>query len=156
MIIGIVYTLVVGNFNKIAEEQTKLNVENLKEYLSSMKYENEVKLLCLDDCSACDILVDGVKTQRVEDFLDEDIRVYKYDSSYGYMEIEQEVYFNAEEIEEDVCFSYAIDKAGVGSQILLEYKERFYDYASYFTATKVYNSIGEAKEAKEDLMREVR
>ena len=156
MIIGIVYTLVVGNFNKVAEEKEKLTLENLKEYLSSMKYEDEVKLLCLDDCSTCDILLDGEKSETVEDFLDENIRVYKYDSLYGYSEIEQEVYFNTEDIEEDVCFSYALDKAGVGSQILLEYKEKFYDYSSYFTKTKVYNSIGEAREAKEDLMREVR
>lgn len=156
MIIGIVYTLVVANFNKVAQEKEKLSLENLKEYLSSMNYEDEVKLLCLEDCSVCDIIVDGEKSQIIEDFLDANVHVYRYDSLYGYIEIEQEVYFNTEDIEEDVCFSYSLDKAGIGSQVLLEYKEKFYDYTSYFTKTKVYNSIGEAREARENLMRELR
>ncbi|MDB2562095.1 type II secretion system GspH family protein [Sulfurimonas sp.] len=156
MIIGIVYTLVIGNFNRVAEEKTQLSLENLKENLLSLKYEKSAKLLCLDDCSTCEILLDGEVQKTIEDLLDENIRMYRYDTLYGYTEIEQEVYFNTEDIEEDVCFSYEVDKAGVGTQVLVEFKEKFYDYSSYFTKTKVYNSMGEAQEAREDLMREVR
>lgn len=156
MIIGVVYTLVVANFNKVAQEETKISLSNLKEYLSSQKYEKTVKILCLDDCSSCDILVDDKKIKTLNDFLDDSVRVYRYDFSYGYTEVEQEVYFNTEDIEEDVCFSYEVDKERVGSQILVEFKEKFYDYSTYFSATKIYNSIGEAREVREDLMREVR
>ena len=156
MIIGIVYTLVVGNFNRIAKEEKNLNLENLKEYLLSLKPQKKAKLLCLDDCSSCEVLVDGQKSRVIEDFLDENVRIYRYDSLYGYTELEQEVYFNSEDIEEDVCFSYEVDKRGVGSQVLVEFNDKYYDYSSYFTKTQVYNSMGEALEAREDLMREVR
>jgi prepilin-type N-terminal cleavage/methylation domain-containing protein len=156
MIIGVVYTLVVGNFNSIAEEKTKLTLKNLKEYLLSIEHEESVKILCLDDCSECDILVDTQKYKSIEDFVDEDIKVYRYDALYGYTKIEQEVYFNVEDVEEDVCFSYEVAKSGVGSQVLVEFKEKFYDYTSYFSKVQVYSSMAEAQEAREDLMREVK
>lgn len=156
MIIGVIYTLVVGNFNSIAEEKTKLTLKNLKEYLLSIEHNKNVKILCLDDCSQCDIIVDGEKDKSIEDFLDEGIKIYRYDFLYGYTAIEQEVYFNAEDVEEDVCFSYEIDKSGVGSQVLVEFKEKFYDYTSYFTKVQVYDSIAQVQEAREDLMREVK
>lgn len=156
MIIGIVYTLVIGNFNRISQEEERLSLTSLKEYLLSFKYDKNVKILCLDDCSNCDIIVDGEVSKTLEDFLDENVKVYRYDFLYGYTEIEQEVYFNSEDIEEDVCFSYEVDKTGVGSQVLVEFKDIFYDYTPYFTRTKGYNSMGEAQEAREDLMREVR
>ena len=157
MIIGIVYTLVVGNFNKVAEEGSqKITLLNLKTYLSSLKYKQSAKIFCLDDCSSCDILVDGTKLKTLEDFLDENIRSYRYDNLYGFTEIEQVVYFNVENIEEDVCFSYELDSNGVGSQVLVEFKEKFYDFTSYLNKTKVYSSLSKANEAREDLMREVR
>ena len=156
MIIGIVYTFVVGNFNRVVQQRTKLNLENLKEYLTALKYEKSAKLLCLDDCSSCEIRIDGKVFNTLDDFLNENVRTYRYDFLYGYTEKEQEVYFNTDDIEEDVCFSYEVDNMGVGSQVLVEFGEKFYDYSSYFTKTKVYNSIGEAQDAREDLMREAR
>lgn len=149
MIIGIVYTLSIANFNKLVEKKLSLRLENLKEYLYAVKHEKSVKLLCLDDCSSCDILVDGEKTRSIESFLDENVKMYRYDTLYGYMQKEQEVYFNSQDVEEEVCFSYEIDRAGVGSQVLVEFKEKFYDYTPYFSKTKVYDSLGEAQEARQ-------
>ena len=155
MLIGIIYTLAVGNFKKIAKENSTLNLENLKEYLLSFKPTKNVKILCLDDCLSCEIFVDKNHTQTIENFLDESVNIYKYDSLYGYTELEQEVYFNSEDIEEDVCFSYEINKAGVGDQVLVEFKNKFYDYTGYFSKIGVYNSLDKAKEARENLIREV-
>lgn len=155
MIIGVVYTLAIGNFQKLSDESSKLTLENLKEYLHSIKHSKSVKLICLDDCSECDIYVDGNKSRTVEDFLDESVTVYRYELSYGAVEIEKELFFNIDDVEEDVCFSYEVDKNGVGNQVLVEFKEKVYDFSSYFTKTAVYNSIGDAVEAREDMAREV-
>lgn len=156
VIIGVVYTLAITNFTKINDDSSKLTLSNLKEYLLNTPHTKSVKLLCLDDCSECDVLVDGEKLQTVEDFLDESVLVYKYDFSYGFMEAQKEVFFNSDEVEENVCFSYEIDKNGVGDQVLIEFKEKFYDMSTYLTKTPVYSSMQDAVEARESLQREVK
>ncbi len=155
MIVGVVYTLAIGNFKRLSDESSKLTLSNLKEYLHSIPHTKSVKLLCLDDCSECDVIVDGFKSRTIEDFLDESVRVYRYEFSYGAVEIEKEVFFNIDDVEEDVCFSYEVDKSGVGDQVLIEFKEKIYDLSSYFNKTAVYSSIEEAVEAREELAREV-
>ncbi len=155
MIVGVVYTLAIGNFNRLSSESSKLTLENLKEYLNFIKHSENVKLLCLDDCSECDVIVDGVKSKTIEDFLDESVRVYRYEFSYGAVEIEKEVFFNIDDVEEDVCFSYEVDKNGVGDQVLVEFKEKVYDFSPYFSGTAVYSSIEDAVETREDMAREV-
>ena len=155
MIIGVVYTLAIGNFNRLSDESSRLTLSNLKEYLHSIPHKKSVKILCLDDCSECDIFVDGQKSKTVEDFLDESVRVYRYEFSYGVVEAEKEVFFNIDDVEEDVCFSYEVDKSGVGDQVLVEFKESVYDFSSYFSETAVYSSVENAVEAREILIREV-
>lgn len=156
MIIGVIYTLSVGSLNKMAQEKEKLTLENLKTYLFNIPHKKYVQLLCLDDCSSCDIYADNSKIQTVDNFLDKSVRAYRYDYFYGYTEIEKEVYLNTDNVEKDICFSYVIDKSGVGSQVLVEFQEKFYEYTSYFDMVHVYNSIEDAREAKESLIQEVK
>jgi prepilin-type N-terminal cleavage/methylation domain-containing protein len=155
VIIGVVYTLAIGQFQKIGEESSNITLENLKEKLQSFKQKKSVKLLCLDDCSSCDIFVDGEKTKTIEDFLDKNVKAYRYELSYGFIEAEKEVYFNTENVEENVCFSYEVDKSGVGNQVLVEFKNKFYDFSTYLGKTAVYASMQDAVQARENLLREV-
>ncbi len=156
MIIGVVYTLAISKFTKLSDDSSKLTLSNLKEYLINIPHAKSAKLFCLDDCSECDVIVDGEKLKTIEDFLDESVLVYNYDYSYGFMEAQKEVYFNSNEVEEDVCFSYEVDRNGVGNQVLIEFKEKFYDMSTYFSKTAVYNSMQEAVEARETLAREIK
>ena len=80
---------------------------------------------------------------------------YRYDFLYGYVNIENNLFFNERDTEEDVCFSYKLDKNGVGEQVLIEYKDKFYDFSEYFSDVKIYNSLDEATQAKEKLIQEV-
>ncbi len=147
--------LAISNFSRLSDESKMLTLENLKVYLSSLEYEKEAKLLCLDDCSVCDVYVDGNKTQSLEGFLDKDIRVYRYENAYGFIEKEQDVFFNPDGIEESVCFSYKVDSNKIGDQVLIEFKNKYYDMSTYLQDTPVYNSIQEAQEVKENLANEV-
>lgn len=156
MIVGIVYNLAIGNFKQLAKKENTLYLGNLKNYLLEIPFEKSAKLLCLDNCKTCDIFVDTEHYKQIKGFLDDSVRVYKYDFSYGYINVKQEVFFNEDDVEEDVCFSYRIDKSGIGSQILVGFDGKFYDFANYFEFTPVYTSIAQAREAKENLMREVR
>lgn len=155
MIMGVVYTLAVGSFQNLSDEKNKLSLQNLKEYLGSLEYKESAKLLCLNDCSNCYVFIDGNKSDTIESFLDDEVKTYRYEFRYGYTEAQKEVYFNEDDVEEDVCFSYKIDKNGVGEQLLVEYKERYYDFSTYFRDKTVYDSIESAAEAKEEIQREV-
>lgn len=155
LIIGVVYTLAVGNFQNFSDKTDKLTLQNLKEYLSSLKYKNNVKILCLNKCSNCYIFLDGGKSDTLEDFLDEEVKTYRYEFHYGYTEAQKNVYFNKYGIEEDVCFSYEIDRNGIGEQLLIGYKEKYYDFSTYFGDIAVYDSIESATAAKEEIQREV-
>jgi hypothetical protein len=44
---------------------------------------------------------------------------------------------------------------GIGDQILVEYKNKAYDFTSYFEDVKVYNTIDEIINKKEQLLLEV-
>ena len=155
VIMGVIYTLSVTSFNQKSEEFKKVTLLNLKEFMQNQKYEKSVRLLCLDDCRSCDFFVDGVKSKTFEDFLDDSVRVYRYEFLSGTREVLKDVYFNDEDVQEDVCFSYSIDKQGVGDQVLVEFKESVYDFTTYLTPTKKYTSLESAIEAKEQLIQEV-
>jgi len=146
LIIGVVYTLSVGSFEKVKDESKKLTLQNLKEYLQDLPHEKSAEILCLDDCSMCKILVDGKKIRELDDFLDKSVKSYRYDFSYGMVELDKV---------DDVCFSYEIDKKGVGQQVLVEFKNKFYDYSTYLTPVSIYSSLQEARDAKEQLVQEV-
>lgn len=158
VIIGVVYTLAIGNFKQIEDGKSSVTLKNLKEFLNSYPHVSSVELLCLDNCSSCDIFIDGEKQSSdglFDDFIDDTIEVYRYDFKLGMSEIKKKVYFNTQDIEEDVCFSYRVEKKWIGEQVLVKYKERVYDFSSYQGLTPVYDSLQEVKEAKEKLIQEV-
>ena len=155
MIMGVVYSLAINNFSKLSDDSMKVTLQTLKEYLIHTPHEKSAKLLCLDDCSSCDVFVDGVKSSTIEDFLDDGVVTYRYEFAYGFVRAEPEVYFNKDDVEENVCFSYMVDENGIGDQALVEYKDKFYDYSSHLSETQVYNSISEARNAKDDFAKEV-
>ncbi len=160
VIIGVVYSLSISGFAKISDEEFKLNLGNLKEYLQNIEHKKSVKILCLDECSSCQVYVDGQKYEeasgKLDDFLDESVRVYTYDFSYGTQLKQKDIYFNEEDVEEEVCFSYEVDKKGVGEQVYVEFKEKVYDFSTYFVRTPKYASLDEALDAKEELVSQLR
>lgn len=155
VIMGVIYTLAINNFDKLNDKSKNLSLSNLKEYLKSQTYEKSVGLICLDKCLNCNLFIDSNKTTDIGEFLNEDVKRYRYDFLYGYVNIENNLFFNERDTEEDVCFSYKLDKNGVGEQVLIEYKDKFYDFSEYFSDVKIYNSLDEATQAKEKLIQEV-
>jgi len=153
---GVVYTLVIGNFKKLGEKEKNLSLKNLKEYLLSYPHKESVKLVCLDSCKNCFVVIDEKKQDsKIKNFLDESVEIYRYDFDFGAMQKENANYFNQDDIEENVCFSYEVDAKGVGDQVLVAYKNNVYDFTSYFESPKVYRSIEKAVNAKQDSMIEI-
>lgn len=156
IIMGVVYTLAINNFKKLDEKGKNLSLKNLKEYLQSFAHKKNVKLVCLDSCKNCFVVIDGKKQDtKIKDFLDESVKIYRYDFDLGAVQEESASYFNQDDIEENVCFSYEVDARGVGDQVLVEYKNSVYDFTPYFESSKVYTTIEEAVNAKQDLMTKI-
>jgi prepilin-type N-terminal cleavage/methylation domain-containing protein len=159
VIIGVIYTLAVTGIKQTANVEEKVTLKNLKGYLKSLPYQKSVRFLCLDDCSSCDIYIDGNLSKEFDgvfdDFLDDSVKTYRYDKQTGMQDVEYDVYFNIENIEESVCFSYEVDSKGVGEQVYVEYQDKIYDYTTYLKDSVVYDSISEALEVKENLYQEV-
>ncbi|MDK9692636.1 MAG: type II secretion system GspH family protein [Sulfurimonas sp.] len=155
MIMGVVYTLSINGLQRSSSGAANVTLSNLKEYMRSLEYKKSVKILCLDECKRCDILVDGAKHESMENFLDKSVKTYRYDFLQGVHEVAYEPFFNKDDKEEKVCFSYTIDKNWVGEQVLVEYKNRVYDFSPFFAPTSSYASMQDAINAKEKLIQEV-
>ena len=159
-IIGVVYNLAVSNFQRIGQEEQKVTLKTLKEYMQNIPHEKSVKFLCLDDCSSCDLFIDGDKRRDLsgvfDEFIDDSIKVYTYDYSLGMSLKRDDVYFNEENVEEEVCFSYEIDKKGVGEQVFIEFKDKIYDFTTYLIPTQTFATLEDAVEDKERLVVELR
>ncbi|QOY52838.1 hypothetical protein HUE88_03890 [Candidatus Sulfurimonas baltica] len=158
VIMGVVYTLSVTNFQNLGGSNTQVSLKNLKEYLYNIPHTKSVELLCLDNCLRCSVLVDSkeyISTTPFDDIIDDTIRVYRYDFYTGIQEQSKKVYFNSEDVQEDVCFSYSVDKRGIGEQVIVEFKDKVYDFSTYLSSTSVYDSLEEVVEFKDVLAQEV-
>lgn len=160
IIIGIVYNLAVGSFEKIAKPQNeKVSLQNLKSFLAKIEYQKQIKLLCLDDCSHCNLFIDGVVDEDFEkvfeDFLDINVQVYRYDPLLGVVEYQQELYFDSNDVEQRVCFSYAMGRDRIGEQIVVKFKDKVYDFSAYSDDVILYNSLEEFIALKEKLYSKV-
>ncbi|MDQ7042111.1 MAG: prepilin-type N-terminal cleavage/methylation domain-containing protein [Sulfurimonas sp.] len=158
VIIGVVYTLAVSKLQNVGESKVAPSLANLKEYLLGFMEEDvrEVRLLCLDSCESCSVYSDGVKQKgEVKAFFDESIEVYRYDFNQGPVRQNEGVFFDEEGREENVCFSFTMHKNLISDQIIVVYKEKTYDYTSYFEPTKVYAHLEELVDFKERLVQEV-
>jgi len=155
LIMGVVYNLALTNFQQLKSSKEKLTLANLKEYLGALKYKTNAQILCLDDCSTCKILVDGNETEEVKNLFDDSIKMYRYDALNGMILQDPTPYFNKEDVEEDVCFSYKVYAEGVGDQVFLEYKEKYYDLTDYFSGTIIGDSMEALVQKHEDMKSEV-
>jgi prepilin-type N-terminal cleavage/methylation domain-containing protein len=159
LIVGIVYTLSVSNFESLKEDRVRPTLLNLKSLLDNLDKKSDAELICLDECKSCGIYIDGELDENLselyEEFFDSEPRVYRYDQNYGLIDLQNKVFFNVEGTQEEICFSLGVNKNGVSEQVIVEYKDKFYDFSPYFVETQVYSSASKLNEVKENLSQEV-
>ena len=155
---GVVYTLAVNSFESLKKGKTEINLKNLKHYMQNIKHEDRVELICLDNCSTCRVYVDGAIHEDIssfDEFLDDSVDVYRYDFLLGFVEQRKKVYFNERNVEKDVCFSLSLDKKGVSDQVVVVFKDKVYDFTSYFDDVNVYSSLDELSDKKAKEVQEI-
>ena len=154
---GVVYTLAVSKLKSAPQDESPLDFLHLKEYLVSFigVDAKSARLVCLDECEECSIYVDGEKVHSFESFFDADVRSYRYDFLEGMREVQKDVFFSADNLQQDLCFSLSVDKRGISEQLFILYKERVYDFTTYLEPTREYISLDEVVQEKERLYQKV-
>ncbi len=159
LIVGVVYTLAISNFDNVKENKIKPTLLTLKSSLNGLDKKQKAELICLDECESCLVYIDSELDQNLsevyEEFFDQEPTTYRYDQSFGLVRLKNRIIFNKEGVDEEVCFSLSVDRNGVSEQVVVEYKDRFYDFTPFFKSTQVYRSESELVGIKEEMYQEV-
>jgi len=152
MIIGIVYSLVLGHFDP-KKSVNIVNLERIKDALQPHWTKGtKVKLVVYDNCKESTILInDEVKEDvkiNVNNNIFNDIKVFKKDRFNEELEIE----FTPIVIEnrlQKVCFEYTLFPNGSNSSYVVKSGKDYYTYFPYFEKTYKTSSLDDAIEALE-------
>ncbi|MBA1437558.1 MAG: prepilin-type N-terminal cleavage/methylation domain-containing protein [Epsilonproteobacteria bacterium] len=157
VIIGVVYTLVITKLHTVNnQEAEQLTLQTLKSYVAKFLGEaNGAQVLCFEDCERCELYVDGVKRADLPKLVSKDVRIYRYDQTFGMQEVIPELFFDKEGLEEELCFSFKFFKEGVTQQYYIEDDGKVYDYTDPFSDLKVYETLEDLQDAKEKTKQEV-
>jgi len=158
VIMGVIYTLVITKLKSYNETQEALQLETFKPNLGVLakEFHTKVKLFCFDDCSKCAIFANGKKLKEVSSLFEDTPELYKYNYLNGMEEKKMDVLFDADDVEQDVCFSFGVDEDGVSDQVIVKYKEKVYDYSNYFSDVDIYDTLEEVIDAKEKIIEKVK
>jgi prepilin-type N-terminal cleavage/methylation domain-containing protein len=151
VIIGVVYTLVIPNFESLKEKKQALTLGSLKAFLGTIPHERRVDFYCIDECRECFIRSDGKRVKEYDNlfdsFLDSSVKMYTYNQREGFLEIEKQLYFKDEHTYEELCFAYTLDKTRGGGIVFVSFGEKIYDFTSAFVQEQTYPSLDAAQQA---------
>jgi prepilin-type N-terminal cleavage/methylation domain-containing protein len=157
VIIGVVYGLVINSMKRINNKEENLNFETLPSYLESMFQQNNVALVCIDNCHKCALYVDHEKVREIEPFMRDErtLRFWHYDANLGTQELRFSSLFDEDEREFDVCFRYEIFEDGSSTEMIIETKNKSYDYQGLIHSVDTYSSLQELENKHQDILQEV-
>jgi len=147
ILIGIVYSLVIGNLNP----KNRLNIprlETLKESLLPYWHKgSRLDLYLYDHCKKYLIKIDGEVPEKLKIKLDpklfKDIEVYRIDPFFD----PQEVYFppllHDKEVH-DICFQFTIYPNKSSSSYIVKQNRRYYLFYPYLHPVEILSSMEEA------------
>ena len=156
VIVGLIYSMAITGLRNFKEKKTKITLADLPQTLKNIAPKSDLRYVCIDRCKKCLLLVDGeVANDEFAVLVDDDINVYQLDPYSGSREYIFTPYFDKKGREQDVCFSFEVYKDGSFSKMILEYKNKFYDYYSPLSKVKVYDELQDVIKAKEELLLKV-
>jgi len=157
VIIGIVYGLVINSMQKINDKEAGLGFESLPSFLESLHHQNRVAFICVDNCKACGVYVDGKKLQETEPFMAEErvLRFWQFDANTGVTELRFTPVFDKDDRELDVCFDYEIFEDGSRTEMIVETERQSYDYRGPFHPVARFASLQALEESRQEEIQRV-
>ena len=157
VIIGVVYGLVISSMKKLNNKEARLDFETLPSFLSTFHQQNDVALICTDNCRKCALFIDGEEVKEIKPFMKEERRLnfWRFDANLGTQELRFTPMFDEDDREFDVCFRYEIFIDGSSSEMIVETKKRSYDYRGLLHSVETYPSLQELESYRQDELVEV-
>ncbi len=157
VIIGVVYSLVIGSMRHINNKESHLDFQSLPAFVKTLYQRNHVAFTCVDNCRSCALYVDGKKVKDVTPFMRDErtLRFWHFDANQGTQELLFTPIFDEDDREFDVCFNYEIFKDGSSTEMIVETKKESYDYRGTEHPVMVYDSLSELEAARQDELQEV-
>ncbi len=156
VIIGLIYTLVLGSFNQ--KDSIKITkFENIKdELIKYWKRGVKVELYIYDRCRESALFINNQLQDEIDIDLNiklfQEIKIYKSDRFGQLREIKPPPVLIEEKIYKS-CFKYTIFPNGSGSSFIAKLNNRYYTFFPYFENTYISKESNEAldKYLKKDL-----
>jgi prepilin-type N-terminal cleavage/methylation domain-containing protein len=134
-LIGIIYTVVLQNFNTKKNVQI-LKIQNLKESLLPLyKKGNRIDLYIYDRCKKATLFINNEVRESYKPKINirefEDLKTYKLDNMGELQELEFTPILLEEKLQE-VCFKFSIFKNGSSSSYIVKKDKKYYIFYPYF------------------------
>jgi len=143
VIIGISYTFININFSKLSKkDEATVNLKNIKEYLSTIEYNDTLSLKCIDEAKRCLIFVDGeLLEENSFDIFKSIPTVYSYDEAMNVKDfeyIDMDGYRNFK-----VDFELNLDKELRHEDLIVEVDEKVYYFNPLFLKATEFTYLNE-------------
>ena len=156
LIMGVLYSVFIEKLEEKKSSETVLNLENLREFLVAKRgLAQDATLVCVDDCHRCFLYRDQNRSEEISSFLDKDVKLYRYSYVNGLRQEDLGVLFLDSGEQKEICFAMHVNSEGVMSPYLVAYKGIVYDFSTFFHPLKRYDSLEEARDAKEHFVEEL-
>lgn len=155
VLIGIVYGSVTNVFDRYKEKAVDVTLMTLEKYMQNFSYNNHVSLICINQCKECLLFVNDKFKQNVTPFIENNVQIYRYDKDVGVKRIQLLPYFRSDGKEEETCFRYDIYTDGSRTDMIVKNKEDVYVFPSFFSSVQKYDSIDQAIEQQNNIIRKV-
>ncbi len=146
VIIGVVYSLAVNGLKRYEKIPFDLNLMSLNAFMRSNHQNQPLSVICVDRCRECFVYDTTQKVQTVEPFIDESVKMYRFDYRYGMQQIDHAPFFDENGIEHDVCFRYDYDATQKSEKVFVEYDAQVTALEGYLGDTRRFKTLNDATE----------
>ncbi len=148
VIIGVVYALMIQNFNFGQLKEEGVGLGNLPAFLRS-KFDNtkeKVTFRCMDDCSICKIFIGQKETNELDSFFEKYSNPNIYKLIGDNLEKVEFLDYVKNDKKMNVCFEYNLYPNKSTDKMILQYKDDIYMYDNFFGKTQGFKYLEDARD----------
>ncbi len=152
ILVSVIYLLAFSNFS-FFNTSSKVKLENLKSYLKNQKFENNLKLICLQRENECLILLDNEYSEKIKNPFNKIRTVYNDDKD------RKRVYFDdlkVNDMYERVSLFFYLNNKGQHSNYIIETNNNLVVLDSLEETFKTYDNLSKYLQEKEKNIIEVK
>jgi prepilin-type N-terminal cleavage/methylation domain-containing protein len=151
VIIGLIYTLAIMGMRGLGQSEGQISLMGLPTFLAKNYPHQAVSVVCMNDCSHCEIVVNNDVNMTFEGLFNQPPEVYVPDHRYGTLKIAFASRFDANRQEIPVCYRYDQNAEGFGDRQIIKDDEHIVYFPGGFQEPVALASLDEALRIDETL-----